>query len=75
MNAFQLISSLWKVFDGHKFNSGAAIAVLAIIFQQVLSSQGVGHDQAVSMATYIIEGAGSIIMVVGYLHKLIKGKK
>jgi hypothetical protein len=72
MGWIKAIQSMWSMFNNHKFNSGAAITILATAFQQILAKQGVNADQAQMMATYIIEGVGAVIMVVGYVHQWIK---
>jgi hypothetical protein len=72
MQWFSAIQAVWQMWNGKKFNSGAAITILATAFQQILAKQGVNADQAQMMATYIIQGAGAVIMVVGYVHQWIK---
>ena len=72
MNLLTAVISLWNGMNNHKFNSGAMAVILATAFQHFLSKQGVNADQAQMMATYIIQGVGAIIMVVGYVHQWIK---
>ena len=72
MGWLKAIQAAWSMWNGKKFNSGAAITILATAFQQILAKQGVNADQAQMMATYIIQGVGAIIMVVGYVHQWIK---
>jgi lipopolysaccharide export LptBFGC system permease protein LptF len=75
MNFLQLVVALWQSLNGKKFNTGAIVTLLAIVFQQVFSQFGVDKDQSVTMATYLVQAAGVIIMIVGYVHRLIKAKK
>jgi hypothetical protein len=72
MGWLKAIQAAWSMWNGKKFSSGAAITILATAFQQILAKQGVNADQAQMMATYIIQGVGAIIMVVGYVHQWIK---
>ena len=72
MGWLKAIQAAWSIMNNHKFNSGAAITILATAFQQILAKQGVNADQAQMMATYIIQGVGAFIMVVGYVHQWIK---
>ena len=69
MNVIPALIDLWNGMNGHKFNTGAMTIVLSFIIQQL----NVDHDQSISLATYIVQGIGAVIMVVGYVHKLIKG--
>jgi histidinol-phosphate/aromatic aminotransferase/cobyric acid decarboxylase-like protein len=75
MKLLQALFALYQSANGKKFNSGAAITILATVFQQVFIKQGVDEGQALSMATYIIQGSGVVIMIVGYIHRMIKANQ
>ena len=75
MGLITAVIQLWQGMNGHKFNTGAATVVLATVFQQAFSKQGVSADQSQMIATYIIQGIGAVIMVVGYVHQWIKTAK
>jgi protein-S-isoprenylcysteine O-methyltransferase Ste14 len=74
MGIIGAIISLWRSFNGHKFNTGAAVTVLATVIQQAFASQGVSHDQSVFMATAIVQAVGVVIMIAGYIHQWIKSR-
>jgi uncharacterized membrane protein len=40
--------------------------------QETFKQQGVGADQAQIMATYLVQGAGVVIIIWGYAHKIVK---
>jgi hypothetical protein len=65
--------ALWKGINGGKFNAGAATVLLTFGFQKFLPQLGLGHDQTTIMVSTIIQAAGYGIMIVGAIHKIIKG--
>jgi energy-converting hydrogenase Eha subunit C len=75
MDLIKALTDLWAGWNGKKFNTGAVVTILAIVLQQVFVKLNIGHDQAVGIATAVVEGVGAVIMVVGYIHRLIKAKQ
>ena len=67
----KLIGALWNAFNGKKLNTGTVVVLAAILMQNYL---GIGHDQAVSIATEIMAGVGGVLVLVGYIHRLFKAK-
>ena len=72
MNLIQALIALWQGFNGHKFNSGAAITILSFAFLKAFAAFGMTPDQATSDASYIIGAVGVVIMIVGYIHQWVK---
>ena len=68
----QVVQAIWKMWNGKKFDTGLAISMLALIFQQVFAKYGADHDTSVTLATYIVEAVGAVLVVVGWIHKRIK---
>lgn len=68
----QVVSAIWKMWNGKKFDTGLAITVLALIFQQVFAKYGADHDTAVTFATYIVQAVGAVLVVIGWIHRRIK---
>ena len=54
--------------NGQKFNTGMLVALGALLLQHF----GLSSDQSSSIATNIAMGAGSVLAVVGWIHKWIK---
>ena len=65
------LKALFNIFNGQKLNTGTVVIIASIVIDRFLS---VGHEQAVSIATSIMTGAGGIIALIGYIHKIIKAK-
>lgn len=74
MGLIQAIVALWQGFNGHKFNTGAAITIISFGFLKAFAAFGMTPDQATSDATYIVGAIGVVIMIVGYIHQWIKAK-
>ena len=72
MQWFSAIQAVWQMWNGKKFNTGATVTILALVFQQVFAKYGATHDVAVSMATYLVMGGGAVLTLVGWIHQLIK---
>jgi hypothetical protein len=66
---------LWSWFNGKKFNTGAAITILATVLQQAFAKEGMSPDDSVAYATYLVQAVGVVIMLVGYIHKIFKPAK
>jgi hypothetical protein len=75
MKIVDIIKAAWGLFNGKKLNTGSVVILLTVVFEQLFAQFGVTHDSAVQMATYIVMGAGAVIMVVGYVHRWIKSLK
>jgi hypothetical protein len=67
------VISLWKGFNGGKFNTGAAAVLLTFGFQKFLSpTLGLDHNQTTSMVSTLIQGVGYVLVIIGGLHKIWK---
>lgn len=67
-----LIKAIWDVLNGKKLNTGTIVVLGAIIIERVF---GVSNQEATGVATSIMMGAGGVIMLVGYIHRLIKARQ
>jgi len=69
MNIFK---ALLDLVNGHKMNTGTIVILATLIIEQFL---GVSKGEAGNIVTNIMMGIGGITAIVGYIHKIIKGKK
>lgn len=66
-----LIKAIWGVMNGKKFNTGAVIALIGLVLTQYLKFDA-GSAQA--MAVEIVTCGGTLIAIIGAIHKAIKDK-
>jgi len=69
MNLFKAAIDL---LNGKKLNTGTIMVIVVIVLKQFL---GVSESEAQTIATNIMMGAGGVMALWGYIHRLIKAKK
>ena len=71
-----LIKALWDLMNGKKLNTGTVIILVTFLAQKAL---GIDDQAALNLATLSVTGIsytiGGIVLLVGYIHRLVKAKK
>lgn len=73
MDLIGALMQLWNGVNGGKLNIGAVTVLLTFGIQKALPSLGLDHDQATIMATTLVQAAGYVVLIIGAVHKIIKG--
>jgi hypothetical protein len=66
-----ILTAIWGAMNGKKMDTGTIVTIMAIVLQHFGASQG----EALTMSTDIMMGMGGVILVIGFIHRLIKAKQ